>query len=498
MSQPKAAPTSLIHIVRRGSVAAVLEGLAREQKKGDSRSAVTVFLDRCGVSATAEDENGQTALHYLVQGDSIESVEVLLQQGSVLDHADRLMKHTPLFYAARYGSVCMLRRLGELKANANLRDSNGQTPLFWTTRLENCRALVEHCHAHVNVPDAQSLGVADFFKKQVKGKHASRIAGYLAVCGEIRQLKHRHTWAVWEDVADLTSPGSSSSGFWAYATAMARQPDVQQLHELENDFVRDHQAMFGSAVASAEDMFQQVGLHPDADARRATIRRIAQPHATAGKVRHYTLKCVHIGPPSDTPPPAAVRTRGNPSAVRASQIIGYVYFRLCDGPYQPDAEEGSSQGRTSPGQGYMVVSHLKVDIRHQKRGVGTLLLAGALHVANSEKPGFLCKDVYLSVVAQNTAASRLYEKLGFTEWGRESGAVEWHKLHLPLAGTAPTEQAARWLAHVPGGSFGPLEKMSAAELRRVAAREVEFSPRSPDKRPAAKRLRAVTSEAELP
>lgn len=497
MSESASPTTSLIHIVRRGSVSAVLKELA-QLRRDDSRHLVDLLLDRCGVSATAEDERGQTALHYLVQGDSIECVEVLLQRGCVLDHADRLMLHTPLFYAARYGSACMLKRLGQLKANANLRDSNGQTPLFWTTCLENCRALVEHCGAYINVPDAQSVGPVDFFK-QSKLKQAGRIARYLAMCGEIRQMKHRHVWVIREDVVDLASSGSSTSDFSAYATALAGKPDVPQLCALEDDFVRDHQVIFGSAVSTMEEVMSQVGVHADPDARRATIKSIVQSPPVSGKVRHYTLLCVHIGPTSETPPPEgarAVRTRGNASRARACQVIGYVYFRLCHGPYQPETEDGPPPGPTSPAQGYMVISHLKVDSRHQKRGVATMMLAGALHFANAEKAGFCCKDVYLSVVSTNTPATRLYEKLGFVECGRESGAVEWHNLHLALNGATPAEQAVRLLAHVPGASLAPLERLSGwGGLRRAqkeAQAELLARPApSPSEKRSAKRPKAA-------
>merc|ERR1719188_629449 len=65
-------------------------------------------------------------------------------------------------------------------------------------------------------------------------------------------------------------------GNWtAYATSLARGRDVDQLCELENEFVEDHRRVLGSALPEAE-LWSQIGLNPEAAQRRSTIHSITK------------------------------------------------------------------------------------------------------------------------------------------------------------------------------------------------------------------------------
>ena len=123
-----AAGESLIDAVRAGHVTAVDELLAD------------------GVSVTAAEVDGTTALHWAAHHDRLEIAGLLLDAGAAVDATNRYGV-TPLALASVNGSTPMITRLLEAGADPNLPNPEGETPLMTAARTGNARsieALIEH------------------------------------------------------------------------------------------------------------------------------------------------------------------------------------------------------------------------------------------------------------------------------------------------------------------------------------------------------------------
>ena len=123
-----AAGESLIDAVKAGHVTAVDELLAD------------------GVSVTAAEVDGTTALHWAAHHDRLEIAGLLLDAGAAVDAANRYGV-TPLALASVNGSTPMITRLLEAGADPNLPNPEGETPLMTAARTGNARsieALIEH------------------------------------------------------------------------------------------------------------------------------------------------------------------------------------------------------------------------------------------------------------------------------------------------------------------------------------------------------------------
>ena len=190
-------------------------------------------------------------------------------------------------------------------------------------------------------------------------------------------------------------------GAAVYLTKLAMQDDVPELCRLENEFVEDHKQMLHGEVPEHQ-VFEQIGLDADAVVRTRIVTAIARPRP---KVR-YTLAC------SSTYP-----TR---------QIVGYVHFQL-----------------VSDRRPCIRIFYLKVSNSFQRQGVGTLLLASVLQLAEREilsLPWHVC----LSVLSSNSRAIAFYRELGFVGGGGEG--ARWLRMRRVLRG--PRERRAvreRWL-----------------------------------------------------
>ena len=123
-----AAGESLIDAVKAGHVTAVDELLAD------------------GVSVTAAEVDGTTALHWAAHHDRLEIAGLLLDAGAAVDAANRYGV-TPLALASVNGSTPMITRLLEAGADPNLPNPEGETPLMTAARTGNARsieAFIEH------------------------------------------------------------------------------------------------------------------------------------------------------------------------------------------------------------------------------------------------------------------------------------------------------------------------------------------------------------------
>eukprot|EP00762_Andalucia_godoyi_P005794 ANDGO_07019.mRNA.1 Ankyrin repeat len=101
------------------------------------------------------DNDGRTPLHVCGLSGNIACAQLLLESHAQLDVKDDHGR-TPLFYAVLTNQVAMVKfLLLEQKANPNSRDLQGQTPIFWSTKLgfkEITEMLLER-NASVNWKD---------------------------------------------------------------------------------------------------------------------------------------------------------------------------------------------------------------------------------------------------------------------------------------------------------------------------------------------------------
>eukprot|EP00929_Paragymnodinium_shiwhaense_P006786 TRINITY_DN110747_c0_g1_i1.p1 TRINITY_DN110747_c0_g1~~TRINITY_DN110747_c0_g1_i1.p1 ORF type:complete len:616 (+),score=139.99 TRINITY_DN110747_c0_g1_i1:124-1971(+) len=484
-------------------------------QRNDSQDALkicTYLVDVIGLPAAHEDHIGQTALHYAAKTAHVECVKFLVARGCNVDHADELMKQTPLFYAAKFSNAAMLQNLVALRANANSRDKHGQTPLFYVQRLEMCKTLVMACDANCGANDSRKVSAINHHRRHVgqSEKESQAISAFLTMCSELRAERRRFTWS---------HPGiPSASGFNpgytvdsagvvsvppVYVTSLARACDVEQLCQLEVEFIDDHREFYKDLKLTEEALFEQIGLNPCADTRRNTIVQIASTSVRVKResVRHYTLKCQAVTADSE----------GN----KSKRLVGYVYFRIVNGirtsapnsgmdaavdpaastatnaaadkdaPSSEKSEEAAAAPKRSPGRrgaakkahtppslAHLVISHLKVCRSDQRRGVGKLLLAGMLRFAETDLQGAALSDLYLSVVEKNDTAVELYRRLGFTEWGREPGQIDWIKMRRAMVGESAEELGLKWLGRVPGSSTAPLQDKARGPRGLPACKKV--------------------------
>jgi uncharacterized protein len=124
-----------------GAVAATIVDAARA---GDTAQ-VRAFLERkADVNAPALD--GATALHWAVNRDDLNMVDLLLGAGAKVDVANDFGT-TPLFLACENGSAAMVDRLLKAGANPNAASPRGEIPLMIASRtgnIDTVRALLDH------------------------------------------------------------------------------------------------------------------------------------------------------------------------------------------------------------------------------------------------------------------------------------------------------------------------------------------------------------------
>jgi ankyrin repeat protein len=99
--------------------------------KADKAAVRSLVQQKADVNAKASD--GSTALHWAIESDDLEIVDLLLQAGADVKGKDRF-GFTPLYFAISNNNVEMVRRLLKSGAAVNAKDKTGQTALVWAIR----------------------------------------------------------------------------------------------------------------------------------------------------------------------------------------------------------------------------------------------------------------------------------------------------------------------------------------------------------------------------
>lgn len=497
-------PRSLAAVVRLGSLSEVREAVAKVSPlelglcgvpvKGQTLLFVAAqrehaIVEVCQllvsilrVPCAQQDSRGQTALHYLAKTGHADLVDFFVRKGCAVDHVDRLVRQTPLFYAARYGTGKMVRQLLELGADISHIDQNGLTPLFWAESADACTELVRHHGVCLNAKDPKGMNAVEWH-------HSMRrysIARLLACCMDCRAVRGRLSWAVRSEASVTSENQQVADSYAGYVVGLPRQGDVDGLCQLEDEFIEDHAALLRGY--SRAEIFSQIGLDQDPAVRQSTIKSICQYVRRKGPTRHVTLKCVYM------PPPATGSGKsGGAAKSRTQQVVGYIYFRVVDGEKQEDNPQNKLQQTANcpKGSGHIVVSHLKVQRGHQRRGLAMLLLCGMLQWAEAENKNFQCIALYLSVMAKNQAAVSLYSSLGFRESG-QADHIEWVRMVLSLRPGPKTTSNLRslrlaWLEKIRGAcGCSAAEEAQAPKKRHIEPDEaMPLAKRTPPSSPHA-------------
>ncbi|QDV46831.1 Ankyrin repeat protein [Stieleria neptunia] len=104
----------------------------------------------------ASEHNGETALHWVVDGSEIRSVQLLLDHGANpnaqtkpgmktygLWRDARVRGETPLHRAAAWGSSEIIQLLLDAGADPTIRDANRDTPLSWASWYRREKSIID-------------------------------------------------------------------------------------------------------------------------------------------------------------------------------------------------------------------------------------------------------------------------------------------------------------------------------------------------------------------
>ena len=119
-------------------VARAQDGLVDAVKTNDVASLRTLIDKHVDVNAVQPD--GTTALHWAVEGDSLEIVQVLLRAGANVKAANRY-GITPLWLASLNGNASVIGALLEAGADAAAASAEGETALMVAARTGNADAV---------------------------------------------------------------------------------------------------------------------------------------------------------------------------------------------------------------------------------------------------------------------------------------------------------------------------------------------------------------------
>ena len=127
--------------------------VAEAAQHGDKAAIRSLIQQKADVNAPLVD--GSTALHWAVEADDLETVEMLLHAGANPKAQDRY-GFTPLYFACSNGNAQVIRKLLEAGADPNAADAQKETALMTAARtgsVDALKALLQN-GAAVNAKDA--------------------------------------------------------------------------------------------------------------------------------------------------------------------------------------------------------------------------------------------------------------------------------------------------------------------------------------------------------
>lgn len=403
---------------------------ARNQQLGGAGKIARRLAD-LGVPTNSVDAIRQTPLFFAAREGNTECATFLIHSRCEVNHRDR-DGQTALFYAFRSGHIECVHQLVQCRAAVDVKDNKQRTAMdFATSRLKNELEKSLKTQNGLDLPGhpdprgrkapaslASSSGAKGSPLATKRRRLVSRNSEVENRAGLLRGLDSMLEWfetrrRLCSGIADGDLPNhcilatskagqrtmTTRRGNQAALTAAAhgktlseagryhvRVPPVSRaarLRELECEFVLDHceifqQESWHESLQPSEWCGLVNVLYDDDRALQAITNILAGQ--TPG---HQTLECVY------SPPNGGQGADGDGSL----KTVGYVHVYCASG--------------------HLDISHLKVERTHQRRGLGSLLLAAS--VRRAEQLGWDAKDLRLVAVSSNTAAVSLYKKLGFRE-----------------------------------------------------------------------------------
>jgi GNAT superfamily N-acetyltransferase len=169
--------------------------------------------------------------------------------------------------------------------------------------------------------------------------------------------------------------------------------DALRLRELERGFVLDHFNMFCQepwhAKMKPADWCSLLGTIEQEEQAVTAIASII----TGNLASHLTLQCVHA-----------------PSGCASPQTVGYIHITFARG---------------------VELAHLKVAEPYRGQRLGALLIAGAVRAI--DLLGVKAHVMKLAVLARNSPARALYQRVGFVSTGDDTiDGIEWKMMAKSL------------------------------------------------------------------
>lgn len=168
-----------------------LSGLTPMHCAASKSSEWVELLVRAGADIDAKDYSMRTPLH-LSSRSGVETGTRSLLQYYANPGARDFNQATPLHYAAqsycRFSDSAVIRLLVEAKADVNVEDNSGSTPLHWAAKIGNAESVQELLHAGVdpNIVDNQgttamqvAASEASILREELKKPDKSRAVDFL-------------------------------------------------------------------------------------------------------------------------------------------------------------------------------------------------------------------------------------------------------------------------------------------------------------------------------
>jgi len=209
----------------------------------------------------------------------------------------------------------------------------------------------------------------------------------------------------WEELVAAVGPGEALLRVGQFEVCRPLRLDVKALRIQEQELVEDNRRMYEGKPWYEQlrpaDWYDLVSVIFD----EQTACRILERELEGCLLKHLTLQCVHT---------AAAESSNSPSQ---REVVGFVHIIYRDAKLE--------------------IAHLKVAGAYKRRGVGAMLLAGAMKLA--QRMNLVVREFHLLVAHENAPARAFYGSLGFAEicntqqhFPVGDAVIGWIKLSLSL------------------------------------------------------------------
>ena len=150
--------------------------------------------------------------------------------------------YTLLHAAASYAQHDLLRALvREFHCDVNVRDADGETPLFYAEDVETARALVNDLSADLETMNEEGVSVAENAAQQADDEEGSPRQRWIGVCDYLRQAEgsdgQNHSGVTRQEEEDARAPPRLPEGMRIDMRAVP-EAEAEEGGEPDSDFRR--------------------------------------------------------------------------------------------------------------------------------------------------------------------------------------------------------------------------------------------------------------------